>query len=112
MIVSLIKEIAGLEVVCQVADGVSAIIAAQEVKPDLILMDIGLPKMNGIEAARRIRAFLPHCKILFVSQETSPDIVQEALNVGDCNCVVKSKAATDLVPAVVALLSSPKSHRQ
>ena len=109
MIASLIKAVAGLEVVREVADGVSAIEAAEELKPHQIFMDIGLPKLNGIEAARRIRRFLPDSKILFVSQETSPDIVQEALAVGNCACVAKSKAATDLVPAVVALLQNRKS---
>ena len=109
LLVSLLGEIDGLQVVRQVADGMSAIEAAEELRPELILIDIGLPKLNGIEAARRIRTFLPNCKILFVSQETSPDIIDEALTVGNCSCVVKSKAATDLIPAIVALLGARKA---
>jgi DNA-binding NarL/FixJ family response regulator len=53
-----------------------------ELKPDLVLMDIGLPSINGIEAARQIREFVPEAKIIFLSQESSDDVVQEALSLG------------------------------
>ncbi|MGC1474577.1 MAG: response regulator, partial [Terriglobales bacterium] len=65
---------------------------------------IGLPKLNGIEAARRIRKLAPESKIIFLSQETSPDVVQEALSLG-WGYVLKAKGASELLPAVEAAVS-------
>jgi CheY-like chemotaxis protein len=73
-------------------------------KPDLILLDIGLPKLNGIEAARRIRQLSPQSKILFLSAESSADVVQEAIRAGGSGYVVKAHAQADLVPAVEAVI--------
>jgi DNA-binding NarL/FixJ family response regulator len=64
-----------LQIVGEVSDGLQAVRTAEELQPDLILLDIGLPSMNGIEAARRIRKLSPKSKILFVSQESSADLV-------------------------------------
>jgi DNA-binding NarL/FixJ family response regulator len=61
---------------------VQAIELARALRPNLILLDIGLPKLNGIDAARRIRQLAPQSRILFVSQESSVDLVQEAIDVG------------------------------
>lgn len=94
-----------LEVIREVSDGLEAVRDAEELKPDLIILDIGLPSLNGIEASRRIRAFAPESKIIFVSQESSADIVQEALSIGACSYVLKTKAATDLLPALDAVLA-------
>jgi DNA-binding NarL/FixJ family response regulator len=63
-------------------------------------MDIGLPKLNRIEAARRIRKVAPKSKILFLSQESSADVVEEALNSGAKGYVVKSNAGTELLDAI------------
>jgi DNA-binding NarL/FixJ family response regulator len=63
-------------------DGLAAVQKAAELQPDLILLDIGLPSLNGIEEARRIRKLSPQSKILFVSQESSADVVKEALATG------------------------------
>ena len=93
-----------LQVVCEVCDGQEAVQKAVELKPDLILLDIGLPTLNGIEAARQIRKFVPESKIVFVSQESSADVVQEALSLGTCSYVVKSQAQGDLLAAVDAVL--------
>ena len=92
------------KVICEVSDGLEAVRRAEELKPDLILLDIGLPGRNGIEAARQIRRLAPESKIIFVSQESSPDLVQEALSSGGLGYVLKTKAATDLLPAVEAAL--------
>jgi DNA-binding NarL/FixJ family response regulator len=70
----------------------------------LILLDIGLPKLNGIEAARRIRKLAPESKIIFLSQESSPDVVQEALSLG-WGYVAKTRGASELLPAVEAAIS-------
>ena len=68
--------------IIEASDGVEAIELVQALQPDLILLDIGLPKLNGIKAARRIRELAPRSKILFVSQESSVDIVQAAFSTG------------------------------
>jgi len=91
-----------LEVVCEVSDGLEAVQKAEELKPDLILLDIGLPTLNGIDAARRIRELAPESKIIFLSQESSADVVEEALSLGARGYVVKTRVASDLLPAVEA----------
>jgi DNA-binding NarL/FixJ family response regulator len=79
-------------VVSEALDGSQAVRKAQELHPDLILLDIGLPTVNGIEAARRILQHAPETKILFVSEQRSSDIVEEALRAGGRGYVVKSNA--------------------
>jgi len=91
-------------IICEVSDGVEAVQKAEELRPDLILLDVGLPKLNGIEAARRIGTVTPQCKILFVSQEPSADVVREALRVGGRGYVLKARAQNDLLNAVEAVL--------
>jgi DNA-binding NarL/FixJ family response regulator len=71
-----------LQVVGDASDGLEAVQKALELKPDLILMDIRLPSLSGIEAARQIRKLVPHSKIIFVSQESSADVMQEVMNFG------------------------------
>jgi DNA-binding NarL/FixJ family response regulator len=93
-----------LQVICEVSDGLEAVHKAEELKPELILIDIGLPTLNGIEAARQIRELSPESKILFVSQESSLDVVQEALNMGARGYILKQRAAIDLLAAVEAVL--------
>ena len=93
-----------LQVIAEVSDGLEAVQKAVELKPDLILLDIGLPTMNGIEAARRIRALVPTAKIIFLSQETSADVVEEALNTGAQAYVQKAKAGRQLLAAIDAAI--------
>jgi DNA-binding NarL/FixJ family response regulator len=88
----------------EVSDGLEAVQRAQELRPDLILLDIGLPAINGIEAGRRIREVSANSRILYVSQECSPDLVQEALQLGAQGYVLKADAADDLLLAVDAVL--------
>lgn len=90
-------------IIHEVSDGLEAVQRAAEMRPDLIVMDIGLPKINGIEAARQIRRSLPKTKILFLSQESSPEVVQEALNAGE-GYVAKTDAGRDLITAITAVL--------
>ena len=89
-----------LQVVGEASDGPEAVEKAVELKPDLILLDIGLPTLNGIEVARQIRRLAPESKIIFLSQESSDDIAQEALNTGAAGYVVKTMAGSDLLTAV------------
>ena len=93
-----------LQVMGEALDGLEAVRKAQELHPDLILLDIGLPSLNGIEAARRIRELSPKSKILFISENRSWDIAEEALRMGAGGYVVKSDAAGELLPAVEAVL--------
>jgi len=93
-----------LQVICEASDGSEAVQRADDLKPDLIVLDIGLPKLNGIEAARRIRQLSPDSKILFLSQNNDPDIVQAALDTGALGYVHKTNARGELLPAVEAVL--------
>ena len=93
-----------LQIVGETSDGLEAVHKVEELQPDLILLDIGLPTLNGIEAARRIRRVAPQSKILFVSQESSADVVQEALALGALGYVVKAHAGSELLAAVGAVL--------
>jgi DNA-binding NarL/FixJ family response regulator len=92
------------QVICEVSDGLEAVKKAEELKPDLILLDIGLPKLNGIKAARRIRQLSPNSKIVFLSMDNSLDTVQVALGTGALGYVYKAYAQSDLPPAVEAAL--------
>ena len=92
-----------MHVVGEATDGLEAVQKAEELQPDLILLDVGLPTLNGIEAARRIRTVSPESKILFVSQESSADVVQEALRLGAMGYVAKTQAGIDLLAAVEAV---------
>jgi DNA-binding NarL/FixJ family response regulator len=96
-------KIPGLQIVGEAADGLEAVRLAEELKPDLVLLDIGLPALSGIEVARRIRKLSPESKILFVSQESSPEVQQEALSLG-WGYVVKTSAGTDLLAALEAVI--------
>ena len=93
-----------LQIICEVSDGLEAIQKAEELKPDLIVLDIGLPKLNGIETARQIRRLAPESKILFLSQESSADVVLEALSLGALGYVIKAHVGSDLLAAVEAVM--------
>jgi DNA-binding NarL/FixJ family response regulator len=93
-----------LQVICEVSDGLEAVKKAGELKPDLIVLDIGLPNLNGIEAARRIRHLSPSSKIIYLSQDNSLDIVEEALSTGAQSYVYKTDVQSDLLPAFEAVL--------
>ena len=106
---SFLVKMDGLQIaISEAIDGLQAVDQALDLKPDLILLDIGLPKLSGIEAARQILAALPKSKIIFLTQETSHDVMREALNLGACGYVIKSRAATDLQPAFQAALEGKR----
>ena len=105
---SVIHHESKLRIVCEVRDGMDAVKKTEELQPDLVLLDIGLPTLNGIEAAQEIRRLSPKTKILFVSQESSVEVVQEALSVGAWGYVVKSDAQTELLLAINTVLGGQK----
>ena len=94
-----------MQVICEVSDGLEAVEKAEKLKPDLILLDMGLPTLNGFEVARRILDLAPESKIIFSSQESSTDIVQEAMRLGAWGYVFKTHAEADMLVAIDAVLS-------
>ncbi|HXJ86620.1 MAG TPA: response regulator [Candidatus Binatia bacterium] len=124
---SILQNAPDIQTVGKLSDGLEAVAQAKELQPDLILLDIGLPGINGLEAARRIREVSPMTKILFVTQEASGDVVREAFAIGASGYVVKTDAGSELLPAIgdvlrgerflsrtaareVGALSSPKEN--
>ena len=91
------------EVVDEAADGLEAIDKADRLKPDVVVLDITMPNMSGLEACRRIRKSVPASEILVVTQHDSPHMMREALEAGARGYVVKSNAARDLLAAVEAV---------
>jgi len=85
------------------SDGVEAVQKAAELQPDLILLDISLPKLNGIEAARQIRSLAPTSKILFSTVNSSQSAVEAAFSAGACGYLVKSDASADLLTGIKAV---------
>ena len=100
---SILQEKPELKVICEVSDGLEAVKKARELQPDLILLDIGLPSLSGIEAAKQIRTIAPNAKILFVSENYSMDIARSTLNAGGCGYVIKSDAGSELLAAIEAV---------
>ena len=98
-----------MQVIGVASDGLEAVQKAEELQPDLILLDIGLPSLNGIEVARQIRKLSPKSKILFLSQESSAEMVQGALGTGAQGYVLKSDAKRELLEGVNAVLRGEQS---
>lgn len=92
------------QIIAEVSDGSEAIQKAADLKPDLILLDISLPNLNGIEAARQIRRFSPNSRIVFLSQNDDLDIVRAGLSTGALGYVCKADSEIDLLPAIETVL--------
>ena len=93
------------QIVGEASDGVEAVQRSKELQPDLVLLDIGLPKLNGIDAAKPILSVAPHSKIVFVSVDLCPELVEGALRNGGHGYVVKSDAASDLLTAMSTVMN-------
>ena len=97
---SFLSEQPWFKVVAEASDGRVAVQLAEEVQPGLILLDLGLPRLSGIDAARLIRQVARAAKILFVSENRDSDIIRAALSAGGHGYVVKSDAASELLVAL------------
>jgi len=101
----ILKSQADIEIVCEASDGAEAVRKALEHRPDIVLLDITMPVMNGFDAARRIKHALPSTLILMVSQSDSAPFAREAIAAGAGGYVMKSNASTELIPALRKLHS-------
>jgi DNA-binding NarL/FixJ family response regulator len=104
-VIAQIRERSNFRIIGMAGDGVEAIQKAEELQPDLILLDVSLPKLSGIEAARRIRKLVPRAKILFLSASPDPDVARAAFCAGGAGYVLKSDAGAALLQGIEAVLS-------
>jgi DNA-binding NarL/FixJ family response regulator len=98
----MIEEDPAFEVIREGTDGIEAVQICRELRPDLVVLDVGLPKLSGLEAARQIREVSPDTKILFVSGVSSQEVIGEALRIGAVGYIVKLNAPRHLLTAVRA----------
>jgi DNA-binding NarL/FixJ family response regulator len=103
-IASALEQAARWEVVGAVSDGIEAVQKARDLKPDVILLDVGLPGVDGIQAARRMLAHDPGVRILFVTEQRSLDVAEAALCAGARGYIVKSDVGRELLPAMDAVV--------
>ncbi len=88
------------DVVGKVQDGQAALDAAEKLHPDIVILDISMPVINGIEVAKRLKANDPSAKIVFITVHNDTDVMNEALDAGGLGYVIKLKLASDLVCAL------------
>ena len=95
------------EIVCEVVDGLQAVLIAEQRRPTIALLDIGLPRLNGLEAARSIREFAPSTKIVFLSDQRDVEVVRAALTLGS-GYILKSDADEDLAAAILSVVKGER----
>jgi DNA-binding NarL/FixJ family response regulator len=106
MLDTLVRMLSGdFEVVAAVTDGLSAVREAAELEPDLLVLDIAMPGLNGFAAAARLRERGSTAKVVFVTNLRDREFVQESLALGDVGFVVKDRLVADLLPAVRRVLA-------
>jgi DNA-binding NarL/FixJ family response regulator len=93
------------DVVAAVTDGVSAVLEAERLEPDLLVLDIAMPELNGIAAAARLKDHGSQAKIVFVTNMRDREFVQESLALGDVGFVIKDRLVADLLPAIRRVLA-------
>jgi DNA-binding NarL/FixJ family response regulator len=111
LICSFLSEMPDVRIIGEAADGLEAVQKAIELQPDLILLDVGLPRLSGLQAAKKIVKCAPHSKIVFLSQETSHDVVAEALRLGAFGYVAKVNAGTELEKTIHAVRQAKETVR-
>ena len=97
-----------LLIIGEASEGLEAVRKAEELQPDLIVLDLRMPKLNGLQATRRIRTLSPKSKIIITSLESSADFVQEALRSGAAGYVIKAEMFNQLLPAIDAVLQGKR----
>ena len=97
---SLLLEHSDCDVCGEAVDGQDALEKARELKPDVIVMDVSMPRLNGLEATRQVRNMLPDCEVLILSQHENPEMARQALKAGARGYVVKGSISKDLLSAV------------
>jgi DNA-binding NarL/FixJ family response regulator len=97
---ALLRDQSPFEIVAEACDGMAGLHKAAELQPDIVLLDIGLPLLSGIEAAKRIGDHSPDSRILFMSQQISPEIIREAFRSGAWAYIIKTHVASELLPAL------------
>ena len=107
-ICALLRRETGFEVISEAANGLESVRRAAELQPDVIVLDVTMPTLGGIEAAVRIRRVAPNSKIVFLSQHDSEKIAQAALATGALGYVTKLAVSTDLIAAIKAVLEGKK----
>ena len=88
------------DIVGEVEDGRALLVAAERLKPDVILLDIAMPLLNGIDAARQLKRSLPSARLLFITMHSDPDYVREAFRAGARGYILKRSAASELITAI------------
>jgi len=101
LLTSIVRQQPHLKIIAVSQNGLEAVQLSKSLQPELVLLDIGLPGLNGIDAARQVRQLAPVAKIVFVTQESSPDVVEEAFRAGACGFVRKVRTEKDFVIAIV-----------
>lgn len=105
---ALLKKDPSLEIVGEASDGVRAVQMAGELQPTIILLDINLPRLDGIQAGVWMRKLSPDSKIIFISQEFDSDVVRAAMEIGSSVFVLKSDLAENLISAIRAAMRGEK----
>jgi len=104
VICELLQERADLLIVGEAADGLDAIRQAEALRPDVVMLDIGLPRLSGIEVAGRLRAKVPDAKLMFVTNESSLEVVEQAFRRGAHGYVYKPRVQRDILPVLDAII--------
>jgi DNA-binding NarL/FixJ family response regulator len=96
---------ADMEIVGQAANGRQAVDLAEQLRPDVVVMDVSMPELNGIEATRRLASSLPHARVIALSMHKDSVYVREILRAGARGYLLKDSGAADLVAAIRAVAS-------
>jgi DNA-binding NarL/FixJ family response regulator len=90
----------GCDVVGAVADGRALLAAAQELRPDIVVLDIAMPLLNGLDAARQLKGLLPEVRLIFLTVSEDPEVAAEAFRVGASGYLLKNSASSELFQAI------------